>query len=229
MSPRPRGIWYSRKSTRFREYRRLGVVPLLTARRIHIYNLLSVAFLATPEPTKTPALAFLHVTPDYTIELVAKVFSDTTHEFKDLCAAIDVLSPPSTYALPSGTNPPARPDPSALQDDFACPGAAKLLALPPPTDDIDDDTRLGGILVIGDEFSAAYTLRTEKSRTSSVSSAQTASDARTSPENTKRRKGSAGGSLVPVIGKSSDAAGKIVLARQWRVRQGFGEVSGYVC
>lgn len=174
-------------------------------------------------------MAFLYVTPDYTIELGVKVFSDTTYEFKDLCPAIDVLSPPLTYALPTGTNPPARPDPTALQDDFACPGAVKLLALPPPTDDIDD-TSLGSVLVIGDEFSAAYTLRTEKSRTSSISAgSQTASDTRTSPENTKRRKGSAGGSLVPVVAKSSsDAAGKIVLARQWRVRQGFGEVSGYV-
>lgn len=234
------GIWCSRKSTRFRECYYPGVLAALTMHiRIHVYNLLSLAFLAVPESPKaaaqSSALAFLYVTSDYTIELGIKVFDQDTHEYKDLCPAIDVLSPPSTYALPAGTNSPGtRPDPSALQDDFACPGAAKLLALPPPTDNLDD-TRLGGVLVIGDEFSSAYTLRKEKNRTSSTSAAAPSSlsgESRTSPENTKRRKGSAGGSLVPVVGAGKagvdGAAGKIVLARQWRVRQGFGEVSGYV-
>lgn len=36
--------------------------------------------------------------------------------------------------------------------------------------------------------------------------------------------------MVPVVGGklSGDGSGKVVLTRQWRVRQGFGEVSGYV-
>lgn len=205
------------------------------SRRIHIYNLLSLAFLAVPTASNSasppsPALAFLHVTPEYTIELIVKSFDDSTHEFKDLTDAIDILSPPATYALPFGSSPGARPDPSATKDDFACPGASKLLALPPPSDDIDG-VQPGGILVIGDEFSAAYTLRIEKTRTSSTSTLLS-TDTRTSPE-TKRRKGSAGGSLVPVVGgrtnmadESATGKSKVVLARQWRVRQGFGEVSG---
>ncbi|KAJ9097586.1 hypothetical protein QFC21_004620 [Naganishia friedmannii] len=238
---------------------------------IHIYNLLSLAFLAVPKATNSSAasstateaaLAFLYVTPDYTIELAAKKLDPETQQFTDVCAPIDVLSPPSVYAPPAvapssgggGVSIAAgRPDPSVLKEEFGIPGAAKLLALPLPSTSIDEQ-RLGGVLVIGDEYSAAFTLRRAHQRSSSslsMSASQPQRQAQSgaaafgdanSPENTKRRKGSAGGSLVPVVGSAGAAAvsskadgaqggasGKMVLARQWRVRQGFGEVSGAAC
>lgn len=235
--------------------------------RVHIYNLLSLAFLAVPKSANhtgnsssatEAALAFLYVTPDYTIELAAKTLDPETQQFTDVCPPIDVLSPPSVYAPPAvdpssshAASTPGgggRPDPSVLKEEFGVPGASKLLSLPLPSTSIDEQT-LGGVLVIGDEFSAAFTLRRAHQRSSSslsMSSSQShnqqgvAAGDTNSPENAKRRKGSAGGSLVPVVGNAGasgsakvegtqrGAGGKVVLARQWRVRQGFGEVSGYV-
>lgn len=220
-------------------------------------------YSATSSPTiESAALAFLYVTPDYTIELAAKTLDPETQQFTDVCAPVDVLSPPSVYAPPavdpsSGATPTptagaaGRPDPSVLKEEFGIPGAAKLLSLPLPSVSIDKQS-LGGVLVIGDEFSAAFTLRRVHQRSSSSLSSMSALQSQSgaasfvdanSPENTKRRKGSAGGSLVPVVGNTGAAGSskgdgaqggagagvKMVLARQWRVRQGFGEVSGYVC
>ncbi|KAJ9123878.1 hypothetical protein QFC22_000666 [Naganishia vaughanmartiniae] len=232
---------------------------------IHIYNFLSLAFLAVPKPSNPSsssiataseaALAFLYVTPDYTIELAAKRLDPGTQQFTDVCAPIDVLSPPSVYAPPAvdpslgaASTAGGRPDPSVIKEEFGIPGAAKLLPLPLPSKSVDEQM-LGGVLVIGDEFSAAFTLRRAHQRSSSslsmsASGSQSQSQSLSqsgamfgdanSPENAKRRKGSAGGSLVPVVGNTGaatavsqgGAGGKMVLARQWRVRQGFGEVSG---
>lgn len=204
---------------------------------IQEHNLLSLAVI--PYHSKSPmrssgsggngagssTLAFLYLTPDYTVNLVARTLDITTKMFVDLCLPIDVLSPPSSSSTTSG---------SASFNDFSVPAAKRLLALPD-----------GGVVVIGDEFSAKYTLGMSRNRSLSASSSgagtgggilSTSPNSRMSPEMTKKRKSSQGGAtftspatLTSTPSRQDQAEkGTVSWQKSWRVRQGFGDITACI-
>ena len=177
--------------------------------------MLSLAFTTVPQAAATPrpasALVFLYLTPDYTINLVARSLDRSARSFTGLVDTIDILSPPALTASSSSAN----------AKDFSVPAAKRLLAVP------------DGVLVIGDEFSATYRLtRSARRRTSSAAKPLVSpkvelseSALSTSPDNSKRRKSSIGGTYHQgIAGKDGEEV--LSWAKGWRVRQGFGEVSG---
>jgi hypothetical protein len=174
---------------------------------------LSLAFITAPAtPHPTTALAFLYLTPDYTINLVARTLDRSGKSFDDVCETIDILSPPSLS------------DGSGGIKDFSIPAAKKLLAVP------------DGVLVIGDEFSATYQLVKANRRKSSLSARAMESPKievgesalSTSPDNSKRRKGSIGGTYHQGAAGEKGAENSTTWAKGWRIRQGFGDVTACV-
>lgn len=172
------------------------------------HNLLSLAvfpYTAPGSPNPSQAVALLYLTPDYTVNLVARTLDRQERAFVDLCSPVDVLS--ATYN----------------HREFSVPAAKRLLTM--------DD----GVVVIGDEFSAKYTLGIGRPRSASQSSVGASASLRMSPDQTKRRKGSQGGSVgAPgsALGAMSSATGETIAPptlswqKGWRVRQGFGDVTG---
>lgn len=176
---------------------------------------MSLAFIRAPGTgDSNSTLALLYLTPDYTINLVARTLDRPGRSFVDVCETIDILSPP--YATPA-------PGTGGVKD-FSVPAAKRLLAVP------------GGVLVIGDEFSATYQL-VKANRRKSVLSARNLESPKvevnesalsTSPDNSKRRKGSVGGTYHQGTAGEKDADGSTTWSKGWRVRQGFGDVTAYV-
>ena len=182
---------------------------------IREHNLLSLAFITGPaSPRTNSTLALLYLTPDYTINLVARTLDRPGRAFVDVCQTIDILSPP--YATPA-------PGTGGVKD-FSVPAAKRLLAVP------------GGVLVIGDEFSATYQLVKANRRKSSLSARNlespkvevSESALSTSPDNSKRRKGSIGGTYHQGAAGEKNTENSTIWAKGWRIRQGFGEVTAYV-
>lgn len=89
-----------------------------------------------------------------------------------------------------------------------------------------------GVVVIGDEFCAKYTLGVGRSRSASQSSMGGAPSAslRMSPDQTKRRKNSqgaiSGSGVTPFPGSETSATASLSWQKSWRVRQGFGDITG---
>lgn len=192
---------------------RIDKLIVTTNFSIREQNLLSLAFTPSPSAALVPRsqsiLTFLYLTPDYTINLSARKLDKPTRSFLEVCPTVDVLAPPESSN-------------SSLQD-YGVIAAKKMLAIP------------GGVLIMGDEYSACYAIQPAP-RQSIGSNAGSRRDSNTSvrdpklsPELTKRRKGSIGGSYVssPPGAKGGEAGElKWRLARRWKVRQGFGEIIG---
>lgn len=151
----------------------------------------------------------LYLTADHEIKLDARTWDASAMVFTVVSNTIDIL------------NPPKRKGKS-----FSVPAAKKLLPIASQ-----------GVLVIGDEFCASYHLDlaaqstkqniSSKGKTGSQESAPMLS----SPESSKRRKGSVGGSYhlnfdVGTEGTRQEQGGLSIWKQGFRVRQGFGDVTG---
>jgi hypothetical protein len=186
---------------------------------IREFNLLSLAFIPPFSPTSTShtssILTFLYLTPDYTINLIAKTLDRPSKTFTDVTNPIDILSPPPLAGAASSV-----PNGEVIRD-FSVPAAKRLLAIPE------------GVLVIGDEFCATYSLTSTpiptltRNRTGSMTSnKQTGEKETLATPDSKRRKNSVGGTYNSPTPPSNADAGKLGWVKGWRVRQGFGEING---
>ncbi len=190
------------------------------SRRLSVSTSTTAITTAAPRTPKDPTLLFLYLTPKYTTHLLARRLSRTTRAFDDLAPPVDLLADPR----------------------FLVPAAKRLVGLPGGVAVIGDEWtaeyEMGWMAprsqtgAAGAEGSTAGTGRRASQggssgaaqRKASVSSNATAQESvlSRSPEN-KRRKGSAGGSLVPTVGESREPV--FAVREGWRVRQGFGAVT----